>query len=374
MNNPEDLYLGMMSGTSVDGIDAALVSFSAHRCTVRATHSTAYAASLRRRLKLAAQAPGDTGLDELGALHHATGRAFANAALALLDQSGVDAAQVRAIGSHGQTLLHAPDGESPFSLQVGDAAVIAARTRIATVADFRSGDMAAGGQGAPLAPAFHRWAFADSEADRAVVNLGGIANLTCLPPDGPVTGFDTGPASALLDHWCSMQRGEAFDRDGAWAASGTVQPRLLARLLDDAYLARRPPKSTGVDHYSPAWLQGLLEESEPCAPADVQATLAEFTAASLADAVLKHSQARVIALCGGGAHNADLVRRIAARLPDRQLVSTADWGIPPDWVEACAFAWLAHRRMAGLPSNEGSVTGARAPCSLGAIYLPPGRL
>ena len=260
MSNPVELYLGMMSGTSVDGIDAALASFSEHQCTVHSTRFAAYPSELRQRLQRAAQAPDRVGLAELGALHNATGQAFADAALALLDQSKVKAEQVHAIGSHGQTLLHAPDGAFPFSLQVGDAAVIAARTQIITVADFRSGDMAVGGQGAPLAPAFHQWAFAAPTADRAVVNLGGIANLSCLQQGVPVTGFDTGPASTLLDYWCGVHRGEAFDRDGNWAASGKVQPRLLAALLDDPYLSRPPPKSTGVDHYSPAWLQARLDQ------------------------------------------------------------------------------------------------------------------
>ena len=373
MSESTDLYIGLMSGTSVDGIDAALLQFQDHRCQLLAHHFHTYEADLRARLQKAAQSPRLTHLEELGGLHAATGAAFADAALALLDKSGVAKHRIRAIGSHGQTLLHAPNSANAFSLQIGEPATIASRSGLLTVADFRAGDLAVGGQGAPLAPAFHAWAFA-AETERAVVNLGGIANITRLRPDSAVIGFDTGPASTLLDYWCQVTLGQAYDDRGSWAASGQVHQGLLQAFMADPYLSRLPPKSTGVDYFCPAWLTGTLDKFQHVAAVDVQASLAEFTAATVSDAILAHTQAQEIGVCGGGSHNDDLMRRIASRLPGREILTTEDWGVSPDWVEAAAFAWLAQRRLAGLPSNEPAVTGARARVSLGAIYQPPTEL
>ncbi len=360
-----------MSGTSVDGIDAVLVEFNGQTCTLLATGFTAYPSALRDQLKAAASEPDGIGLQHLGKLDHATGEIFAQAAIDLLTGAGIAHHEVRAIGSHGQTLLHAPSGKHPFSLQIGSPSVIANRTGITTVADFRSADIAAGGQGAPLAPAFHHWAFSHPAEERAVVNLGGIANITCVKPDEPLIGFDTGPANTLLDHWCQRHQGESFDHEGRWAATGRVQNDLLDALLDDPWFAKPPPKSTGVDYFSAAWLDAKLARLPKYEPAEVQASLAELTAASIAKALGEYSNAKLIAICGGGARNLHLLRRLSTLMPNCRVTTTADWGIPADWVEAAAFAWLAKRRLAGLTSNAPSVTGARKLVSLGAIHAPP---
>jgi anhydro-N-acetylmuramic acid kinase len=363
------LFIGLISGTSVDGIDAAVVEIGESACRLVAQHFEPYPDELRQQLQRAAQQPADTDLWALGSLHTLTGEAFAAAAMRLINNAGIERSHIRAIGSHGQTLLHGPDIDAPFTLQVGDPAIIAERTGMLTVADFRAGDMAAGGQGAPLAPAFHAWAFGASN-ERAVLNLGGIANITRLRPGAPVIGFDTGPASTLLDYWSLQQRGKPFDENGDWAAGGNVRQDLLDLLLEDEWLRRPPPKSTGVDYFSPGWLQKHLATFSSPDARDVQATLAEFSAATIADALAAYTEAQEIGVCGGGAHNGDLLRRIAARLPGRKLVNTESWGIAADWVEAAAFAWLAQRRLAGLPSNEPAVTGASHAVSLGAVYLP----
>jgi len=367
------LFIGLISGTSVDGIDAALVEIGETACRLVASHFEPYYEQLRHDLQHAAQRPADAGLWTLGRLHTLTGEAFGEAAGRLIERAAVDASAIRAIGSHGQTLLHGPDRDAPFTLQVGDPSIIAERTGLVTVADFRSGDMAAGGQGAPLAPAFHAWAFSAAD-ERAVLNLGGIANITRLRPGAPVIGFDTGPASTLLDYWSLRQRGKPYDENGDWSAGGNVRQDLLERLLQDEWLARPPPKSTGVDYFSPAWLDEHLADFVGAAPRDVQATLAEFSAATVADALVAHTRAQEIGVCGGGAHNSDLLHRITKRLPGRTLVNTERWGIAADWVEAAAFAWLAQRRLARLPSNEPAVTGASRAISLGAVYRPGGSL
>lgn len=289
------------------------------------------------------------------------------AALALLARAGVAAAGVRAIGSHGQTLRHRPDAQPAFSLQVGDAARIAERTGIATVADFRRRDIAAGGQGAPLMPAFHAAVFADPARDVAVLNLGGIANLTLLPAGGAVRGFDTGPANALMDDWCLRHAGAPFDRDGMLAASGRIDPALLARLLEEPYFARPAPKSTGREVFQHAWLAARLPTG--LAVADVQATLLELTVHTVADALRRELPgcARLL-VCGGGARNSRLMARLVQALPGLAVESTAAGGIDPDHVEAAGFAWLAWRRLQLLPGNLPSVTGAAGERVLGAIH------
>ncbi|HET6397787.1 MAG TPA: anhydro-N-acetylmuramic acid kinase, partial [Pseudoxanthomonas sp.] len=271
------------------------------------------------------------------------------------------------IGSHGQTVRHRPGGEAPFTLQIGDGNVIAERSGIATVADFRRRDVAAGGHGAPLVPAFHAALLHSESEDRAVLNLGGIGNYTLLPRQGPVRGFDTGPANALLDAWCQRHTGAAFDADGAFAAGGTVDEALLARLLDEPWFALPPPKSTGREQFHLDWVQARLRGGE--SPADVQATLLELSAATAADALRAHQPrtARVLA-CGGGVRNPVLMRRLAARLPGVAVESTAAHGLDPDFVEAMAFAWLARQTLAGLPGNLPAVTGARGPRVLGVVH------
>jgi anhydro-N-acetylmuramic acid kinase len=364
-------YIGLMSGTSVDGIDAVLVAFDGHsHPTVLATHQHALPDDVRSAIQALMQ-PDSNELDREGELDMQLGHLFAEAALELLRAGGLPATQIRAIGSHGQTIRHRPRAGHPFTRQIGNPSVIAERTGITTVADFRARDMAAGGEGAPLVPAFHAGLFRQSGVDRAIVNIGGIANITWLPGSSAetVTGFDTGPGNTLLDGWIFQHDGRRHDPDGAWAASGAVLEPLLTRLLADEYFGKAPPKSTGREHFHLAWLQGRLRGDE--AARDVQATLAELTARSLGSALtgLLPRPPREIYVCGGGAHNRDLLARLTRQLAGIPLATTAALGLDPDWVEATAFAWLAHQTLAGHPGNLPSVTGARRPVVLGGIYL-----
>src|SRR5690606_233159 len=364
-------FLGLISGTSADGIDAALVEFDdagpGARPALRFARTYAWEPSLRARLVELGQQDARLGLDEVGRLDVAIGRAFAAAALHALADAGLAPSDVDAIGSHGQTLRHDPGGALPFTLQLGCAATIAERTGITTVAGFRARDVAAGGQGAPLVPALHAALLHDARESRAVLNLGGIANPTLLPIAGAVRGFDTGPANGLMDAWCLRHRGEAYDRDGAFAASGRCDAALLERLLADPWFAAPPPKSTGRDHFHLGWVDARLAGHE--SPADVQATLRELTARSVADALRAQQPATTrVTACGGGVHNPALMAALAARLPGARVESSAAHGLDPDAIEAMAFAWLARETLAGRPGNLASVTGAAGPRILGAIH------
>ncbi len=364
-----DLYLGLMSGTSADGIDAALVQFpDTGGCRLLHGHTFEWTAEIRAELVALGQGNEPASLDALGQLDAQVGIAFAEAANQLLQQAGIDRAQVRAIGSHGQTIRHRPASVPAFTWQIGDANRIAELTGITTVADFRRRDVAAGGQGAPLMPAFHLAMLGSSDEDRAVLNLGGIANLSLLARDGSLRGFDTGPANALLDGWCQRHLGHAFDADGAFAASGQINEALLARLLAEPWFALPPPKSTGREQFHLDWVQARLGE-QALAPADVQATLLELTAATVADALLAHLPGvKRLLVCGGGVRNPALLRRIGARLPEVTVASSAKHGLDPDFMEALGFAWLAHETLAGRPGNLPAVTGARGLRVLGAVY------
>lgn len=364
-------YLGLISGTSADSIDSVLVSFHRGMPQLLASHSHPWPGALRERMLALAQGESAPDLDALGRLDVEIAHGFAEAALELLERSGTPASAVRAIGSHGQTLRHRPGGDYPFTLQLGDPSVIAERCGIDVVADFRRADIAAGGQGAPLLPAVHAMLLARPGHARVVLNLGGIANITVLGADGSVLGFDTGPANGLLDAWCLRQRGESFDRDGGYAASGQADEALLAQLLDDPYFALAPPKSTGREYFHLDWLATHLRLAA-LQPADVQATLLELTARSVAAAITQHApDAREVLACGGGVHNGALMRRLTELLAPRALLSTSRYGVDPDFLEATAFAWLARQRLLGLPGNLPSVTGARGPRVLGAIYSAP---
>jgi anhydro-N-acetylmuramic acid kinase len=374
----QGLFVGLISGTSADGIDAALVRFSqgadgAHDHVELVLGRTyAWDEALRARLVALGQGADANSLDELGTLDVRIAEAFADATLRLLADARVDAGEVLAIGSHGQTVRHRPegarlDGRHPFTWQLGDGNLIAERTGILTVADFRRRDIAAGGHGAPLLPALHAALLQRADEHRAVLNLGGIANFTLLPADGAVRGFDTGPANCLLDAWCLRHTGRPFDADGAFAARGQLDAELLLRLLDEPWFMLPPPKSTGREHFHLDWLERRLDGDE--SPADVQATLLELSAITIADALRAQQPdtARVLA-CGGGVHNPRLLERIAAQLPGVTVESTARHGVDPDFVEAMGFAWLARQTLAGLPGNLPSVTGARGPRVLGAIH------
>jgi anhydro-N-acetylmuramic acid kinase len=361
--------MGLMSGTSMDGIDAALLEIDVRGMRVRAAHARRWPPQLQQRLRRAAEQAQDTGLPELGELDTAVGLQLAETAVELLETQSLPASALRAVGSHGQTILHRPGGPLPFTLQIGDPNIIAERLGIDVVADFRRRDVAAGGEGAPLMPAFHAAAFGVGGQTRAVVNIGGMANVTLLRADGSVLGFDTGPGNCLLDAWARRHLGESFDTDGRWAASGRVLPSLLARLLADPYFSRPAPKSTGRETFSDAWLEGILRTQSDGA-ADVQATLAELTAQSIAAALATAASdiPTHAFVCGGGAFNADLMQRLARALPTTRWQSTASCGIAPEHVEAAGFAWLAHRCIEGLAGNLPSVTGAAHPAPLGAIF------
>jgi len=371
MDDESALYIGLISGTSADGIDAALVRFDKDMPRPVDALVHPWPDALRERILAVAQDEARLDLDAYGRLDVAIGACFADATLELLRQSDLPASAVRAIGSHGQTLRHRPQGDYPFTLQVGDPSVIAERCGIDVVADFRRADVAAGGQGAPLLPALHAMLLATPGRTRVVLNLGGIANITVLAADGGVLGFDTGPANGLLDAWCLRHRGEAFDRDGQFAASGHVDADLLHDLLSDPYFALPPPKSTGREHFHLDWLQQRSRVSA-LPPADVQATLLELTVRSVAHAILTHAPAAAdVLVCGGGVHNPVLMQRLGLLLAPRSVVSTAAFGIDPDFLEASAFAWLARQRLLGRPGNLPLVTGARGPRVLGAIYAAP---
>ena len=362
-----ELYVGLMSGTSMDGIDAALVEFSGTSLKILSTRNHAYPAALREQLLVAIAIPVDQEIENVAALDTAVGECFRDAALALLADSGIEPSQISAIGSHGQTLRHQPDAETPFSLQIGDAQLIADGTGIGTIADFRSADIAAGGQGAPLAPFFHEWLFRTPGETRCVLNVGGVANVTVLADDQETIGFDTGPGNSLMDAWIRKHRDEPFDRDGQWADQGVVDEELLQQFLADPYFAYAPPKSTGFEHFNLRWIEGhavsLIE------PGNVQATLCELSAATIADAVSDYApDTTEILVCGGGAHNPVLIRDLTSRLPKISISSTSQAGLDPDWVEAVAFAWLAMRHLQGKPGNLPSVTGASDSVVLGNLF------
>jgi len=361
------LFLGLISGTSVDGIDAALVRFGAAP-TLVAAHTYPLDDALADQVLRLSQARSEVLLDDVGRLDTALGQALAAAALQLIAASGVAAGEVRAIGSHGQTLRHQPEGALPFTMQLGDGNVIAERTGITTVADFRRADIARGGQGAPLVPAFHDSVLGHAKEKRCVINIGGIANLTLLPPGGTVRGFDTGPGNGLMDAWTLRHRGERYDRSGELADQGRSNDVLLQALLAEPWLALPPPKSTGRDQFHIEWLEQRLLGRD-LSPADVQATLSVFTARTIADALRSALPGctRVL-VCGGGVHNPVLLRNLAAQLPGVAVASTAEHGLDPDFVEAMAFAWLARETLAGRPGNLPAVTGARGLRVLGSIH------
>ncbi len=366
---PTELFIGLMSGTSQDAIDGVLAEFPANGPPgIIATASAALADNVRHQLD-ALQRPGGGDLACALRLHHDLGQRFADCALRLLATADIPAHVVRAIGSHGQTVSHGPDGPAPHSLQLGNAALIAVRTGIPTVADFRSTDIAAGGQGAPLAPAFHQAAFGTAGRRRAVLNLGGMANVSLLDTSG-ASGWDVGPGNVLLDAAAQRHLGQPYDADGRFAAAGAVQADLLAALLAHPFIARPAPKSTGREDFNLHWLDTVLAGFPSLQPADVQATLAEFTAASVALALTGQRELEELLICGGGARNGDLVGRIARRLPALAVSSTSRVGIDPQWVEALAFAWLARQRVHEKALDLRKITGAQRPVILGCIYLP----
>lgn len=372
-------FIGLMSGTSLDGADGVLARIDANgQVQVLAHAFVAFEAPFKATL----MALNQSGPDELhrGALAgNQIARHYAEVVHALLAQSGLQAVDITAIGAHGQTVRHRPlafDGDVAkrqaavgYTLQLNNPALLAERTGIDVVADFRSRDLAAGGQGAPLVPAFHHGVFAQSDACVAVLNIGGIANLSVLQPGALVTGWDCGPGNALMDHWCATHTGQPFDRDGAWASAGQINASLLDTLLNEPFLHSAPPKSTGRDLFNPAWLTERIQGHTGLPAVDVQATLTEYTALACANDVKRHaSEAATLIVCGGGALNGHLMQRLAQHLPHLQVISSAARGLPPLQVEAAAFAWLAFKTMRRETASLPSVTGARGARVLGAIY------
>ncbi len=357
----------------MDAIDAALVDFDAAPLRILTTSATSFDADLKRRITRLLESPAAVALDEIGAVDIELGRAFAGAALGLLCQAGIRPEHIDAIGSHGQTLRHRVDADPPFTWQIGDPNTIAELTGITVVSDLRRRDVAAGGQGAPLVPLFHEHVFRSADEDRIIVNIGGIANITVLARGAALLGFDTGPGNRLLDAWTLRHRQLEFDRDGAFAGAGHCDDTLLAHLLDEPFLRRPAPKSTGRELFNLAWLDAKLAAVRAARPdavraADIQATLQELTAATIAAAALENAPAAAIYVCGGGAHNPGLLAALARRVAPNPVASSAALGLDPDYVEAAAFAYFARRTLAGLPSSSPTVTGARGARILGGIY------
>ena len=364
------LCIGLISGTSMDGVDAALVDFGDGGAGTIATHSMPIPDDLKRELHALAQDPSAAAV-RFWTADARLGAVFADAAIELLDAAGIGGRDVTAIGSHGQTVYHAPGAATPLTVQLGDPSVIAERTGVTTVADFRRRDIAAGGEGAPLAPAFHRAVFSAPGVERAVLNLGGIANVSVLPadPDQPPLGFDTGPANTLLDAFVRRRFGADMDRDAALARDGEVIPSLLGVLLAEPYFERAPPKSTGRELFNEAWLDARLAAHGEAEPRNVLRTVCELTVETAVAAVERFAPpTRELFLCGGGARNPLVTARIAERAAPIRVDTTAALGIDPDWVEAAAFAWLAMRTLAGETGNAPTVTGAGREAVLGGIY------
>jgi anhydro-N-acetylmuramic acid kinase len=370
MTDGRPLYVGAISGTSVDGLDLALLAIRGSDIELRAGRTVPFGAALTASMHDLASGRQDD-LDALGAADRALAEAIAEAILAFLADLGVPTHDVRAIGSHGQTVRHRPDGPHSFTLQIGDPNRIAEITGIDCVADFRRRDMAAGGQGAPLVPPFHRALFERPESMRVVVNIGGIANITVLPgtADVDLHGFDTGPGNTLLDHWSRLRLRRPYDDGGRWAASGRVSVRLLEHCLEDPYFGLPPPKSTGRETFSPTWLGRQLDHHPGLRPEDVQATLAALTARSIADAIRAHADgAQCVIVCGGGRHNTAIMGFLSDALPRTEVTTSDALGVDGDFIEAGAFAWLAHRTVHGLTGNAPRVTGASGPRVLGSIF------
>jgi anhydro-N-acetylmuramic acid kinase len=365
MPDPE-LYIGMLSGTSRDGVDVGLVSFKQERPRLQTMQCTPYPPRLAALLKNMIESGRRPPADELSRADGLLADFFAQTVNDFLGHNGINRCSVNALGSHGQTVWHAPEDPSPVTIQLGDPQKIANLTGITTVGDFRSQDLAAGGQGAPLAPLLHRALFQPVSGNRIILNLGGIANVSVLASDGEVTGFDTGPANCLLDAWIQDRLGERYDKDGEWSAGGEVDSQLLRELLRDPYFDKLPPKSTGVEYFNRDWLSRRARTSSISAR-DVQATLAQFTACSIALALPDVANTEIL-VCGGGANNRDLLNRLQLLVPDCPLQSTATHGIDPDAVEAVLFAWLARERLANRLQDTSSITGAREPVLLGSIY------
>lgn len=366
MNN---YYLGMMSGTSLDGVDLALVDFAHNPARIVAGGFMPMPENLRQKLT-ALLHEGGTSLQNLGEIDHQLGLLYARSANRFLIEHGVYAEQIQAIGCHGQTVWHSPQGNFPFSMQIGDMNLVAARTGITVVGDFRRKDMAHGGQGAPLVPAFHQAFFTSQQHLTVVLNIGGISNISILDPHAVTTGYDVGPGNALMDGWIERHLKRRYDKNGEWAKTGKVNQALLTALLDEPFFCQPAPKSTGRELFNLHWLAKKQENLTALPPQDVQRTLVELTVQSITRQLNRIQTAlpRRLLVCGGGVHNPLIMQGLKTALPHWQTATTTEYGMDADYVEACAFAWLAYCRMNRLPSNLPAVTGAESAVCLGAIY------
>ena len=370
------LYIGLMSGTSRDGVDVVLVDFSGKATTLVSTYCHQIPSDLKVTILNTIQPDWSGSLEDIGILNQQLGELFAEATNSLLENENISKSSISAIGSHGQTLWHQPYGKHPFTMQLGDASVITERTGITTIADFRSRDVAAGGQGAPLVPAFHQELLSHEDKNRVILNIGGIANITLLPhlnSELVASGYDTGPGNGLVDAWISSHTENSYDRNGDWGRSGKIIPEILNTLLNDSYFSKLPPKSTGKEEFNLKWLTSKLGDlltSER--PEDIQATLTELTARSIANSIERHNsnstQFEELYICGGGIHNLFLTERLQHHLPNTKIASTTELGIDPDWMEAIAFAWLSKQTLEGKTSNLPEVTGAVGKRILGTIH------
>ena len=367
--SPGEIYIGLMSGTSLDGIDVSVVDFTNTELSVLHCSTTAYDESIRERIRSLTHSPNTT-LDAIYTLDTDLGIVYADTVNRVLELASLDRSRIVALGCHGQTIRHRPDIESAYTVQLGDPNRIASLTGITTVADFRRKDIALGGQGAPLACAFHKARFHSTEEDRAVINIGGIANITYLPADieEPVIGFDTGPGNTLCDYWIRKNCDLPYDADGDWASSGQILGSLLQNMISqEGYFTQKLPKSTGTEYFNPAWLSPFLEDNP--SPVDLQATLVELTALTISDS-LKNlpSIPKNCYICGGGARNGYLLDRLAKAMPDSNIQTTLNLGVDPDFVEAIAFAWLARERFEQRSGNLPDVTHAHRSGILGGLY------
>ncbi|MBD2785991.1 anhydro-N-acetylmuramic acid kinase [Xenorhabdus sp. DI] len=360
-------YIGVMSGTSMDGVDVILAEISDKAVTQQVSYSHPFPQELKQRLLSICQGQ-QTTLSMVGRFDYELGTLFAEAVQGLLNKAGITANDITAIGCHGQTVWHEPDGEKPFTMQIGDNNRVAALTNITTVGDFRRRDMAYGGQGAPLVPAFHMAVLGHPTERRVILNIGGIANISALLPNSAVKGYDTGPGNMLMDAWTWRHKQLPYDKDALWASEGTVNEPLLQKMLSDPYFARTAPKSTGREYFNMAWLEKQLVDFPDITPVDVQATLAELTAVSIAQQVMLSGGCDRLLVCGGGARNPLVMNRLSVLLPGTEVATTDKYGLSGDDMEALAFAWLAFRTMSGQSGNLPSVTGADRETILGAIY------
>lgn len=362
-------YIGLMSGTSMDAIDTALVHMDGNELDIIDYREYPVPEDTKQALRAINKG---SPVHEVVQIDRIMAGLFADAVLQIIKQNDLSSEDIRAIGSHGQTVLHAPGGQTPGTLQIGDPNLIAYRTGITTIADFRRMDIAAGGQGAPLAPIFHQWYFCKQQINRIVLNLGGIANITIISSDDKdeVIGFDTGPGNGLMDAWSRRHLHQDFDKNGQWASSGACHQGLLSLLLDEKYFKLPPPKSTGKDYFNEQWLNNKLSRlDDKISNEDVQATLLELSAVTISKAIQSCApNCRELLICGGGVHNTALIRCLNKLNPDTRIANIEKYGLDPDSVEAVTLAWLAKRRLENRAGNLCSVTGARQPVLLGGIY------